>query len=53
MVIGAVERPLIEAMLKHAGGNQTLAAEYLGISRATLRKKLSTALAPSVQFRQS
>lgn len=41
MVIKAVERPVIEMMLEHAGGNQALAAEYLGVSRATLRKKLA------------
>lgn len=43
MVIRAVERPVIEMMLEHAGGNQALAAEYLGISRLTLRKKLTAA----------
>lgn len=41
MVIRAVERPVIEMMVEHAGGNQALAAEYLGISRLTLRKKLA------------
>ena len=41
MVLAVVERPVIEVMLEHAGGNQALAAEYLGISRATLRKKLA------------
>jgi Fis family transcriptional regulator len=40
MVIDAVERPVLEMMLEHAGGNQALAAEYLGISRPTLRAKL-------------
>ncbi|MGF6697857.1 Fis family transcriptional regulator [Paraburkholderia sp. MM5496-R1] len=41
MVVKAVERPVIEMMVEHAGGNQALAAEYLGINRITLRKKLA------------
>jgi Fis family transcriptional regulator, factor for inversion stimulation protein len=40
MVIGCVEKPLLEVILKHAQGNQTRAAELLGINRNTLRKKL-------------
>ena len=40
MVIRRVERPMLEAVLKQAGGNQTLAAQILGINRNTLRKKL-------------
>ena len=40
LVIGEVEKPLLEAALKHAGYNQTKAAKVLGISRSTLRKKL-------------
>ncbi|MFZ5503707.1 MAG: helix-turn-helix domain-containing protein [Pseudomonadota bacterium] len=40
MVIGCVEKPLIENVLQHAGGNQTRAAELLGINRNTLRKKM-------------
>ena len=40
MVIKSVERPMLEVVLKQAGGNQTLAAEILGINRNTLRKKL-------------
>jgi Fis family transcriptional regulator len=31
---------MLEVVLKQAGGNQTLAAEMLGINRNTLRKKL-------------
>ncbi|WP_291992193.1 helix-turn-helix domain-containing protein [Candidatus Accumulibacter sp. ACC003] len=40
MVIRSVERPMLEVVLKQAGGNQTYAAEILGINRNTLRKKL-------------
>jgi Fis family transcriptional regulator, factor for inversion stimulation protein len=41
MVVNCVERPLIEMVLKQAGGNQTRAAEWLGINRNTLRKKMA------------
>ncbi len=41
MVLGCVERPLIQRMLAYADGNQTRAAEYLGINRNTLRKKMA------------
>ena len=40
MVLNNVERPMIEAVLSKAEGNQTVAAEMLGINRNTLRKKL-------------
>ena len=40
MVIRSVERPLIELLMKQAGGNQTRAAELLGINRNTLRHKI-------------
>ena len=40
MVLKSVERPMLEVVLDHAGGNQTLASEMLGINRNTLRKKL-------------
>jgi Fis family transcriptional regulator, factor for inversion stimulation protein len=40
IVIEAVERPLLKTVLHHVGGNQSLAARMLGISRSTLRKKL-------------
>jgi Fis family transcriptional regulator len=40
MVLKSVERPMLEVVLNHAGGNQTLAAGILGINRNTLRKKL-------------
>ncbi len=41
MVLACVERPLIEKMLHFSQGNQTRAAEYLGINRNTLRKKMA------------
>ena len=40
MVINEVEQPLFEAVMQHVGGNQSKAAELLGINRGTLRKKL-------------
>ncbi|MGE4341204.1 MAG: helix-turn-helix domain-containing protein [Pigmentiphaga sp.] len=40
MVISAVERPMLEAVLQRTGGNQSRAAEMLGINRNTLRKKI-------------
>lgn len=42
MVIGCVEKPLIEAVLHRVQGNQTKAAEVLGVNRNTLRKKMKT-----------
>lgn len=41
MVIGEVERPLIETLLEYTQGNQTRAARLLGMSRSTLRKKIA------------
>ena len=40
MVLKNIERPMIETVLGHAKGNQTLAAEMLGINRNTLRSKM-------------
>lgn len=41
MVLSAVERPLLQFAMQRAHGNQSAAAELLGINRNTLRKKLS------------
>ena len=40
MVLGEVEPAMLQTVLQFAGGNQTRAAEMLGINRTTLRKKL-------------
>ncbi|TWO80193.1 hypothetical protein CBW56_11295 [Denitratisoma oestradiolicum] len=41
MVIRTVERPMLEVVMKQANGNQSAAAEILGINRNTLRRKLT------------
>jgi len=40
LIIGGVEKPLVEIVLTETGGNQTRAANILGINRNTLRKKI-------------
>ena len=40
IVLKNIERPMIETVLDKAAGNQSLAAEMLGINRNTLRKKM-------------
>ncbi len=40
LFMAAAERPLLDVVLRHAEGNQSLAAEWLGINRNTLRRKL-------------
>ena len=40
MVIHTVEKPLLDVVMRQAGGNQSKAAEWLGINRNTLRRKL-------------
>ncbi len=42
MVLQQVEQPLLEIVMHHVAGNQSKAAECLGINRGTLRKKLKT-----------
>ena len=39
-LLSQFERPLLIHALDHCGGNQLKAAQYLGINRNTLRKKL-------------
>ncbi|MCB1893690.1 MAG: Fis family transcriptional regulator [Rhodocyclaceae bacterium] len=41
LVMKNAERPMLEFVLRHANGNQTAAAQMLGINRNTLRRKLS------------
>ncbi len=40
LFMAAAERPLLDVVLRHAEGNQSRAAEWLGINRNTLRRKL-------------
>ncbi len=40
LIIAAVEKPLLDVVLRHAQGNQSRAADWLGINRNTLRRKL-------------
>ena len=40
LVMREVEEPLFRAVLDYADGNQSRAADILGINRGTLRKKL-------------
>lgn len=41
MVLRAMEKPLLEVVMERTGGNQSRAAEWLGLNRNTLRKKLT------------
>ncbi|MEO7399810.1 MAG: Fis family transcriptional regulator [Polaromonas sp.] len=40
MMVRVVEKPLLEVVMQHAEQNQSRAAEWLGLNRNTLRKKL-------------
>ena len=40
MILAVVEKPLLDVVMKHADGNQSRAADWLGINRNTLRRKL-------------
>ncbi len=42
MVLKNVERPMLELVLDRADGNQSIAAQMLGINRNTLRKKIQS-----------
>ena len=40
MLLRAVEKPLLEVVMAQADHNQSKAAQWLGLNRNTLRKKL-------------
>ena len=40
MLVRAVEKPLLELVMVAAANNQSKAAQWLGLNRNTLRKKL-------------
>lgn len=40
LFLGQLEKPLLEAVLRHTRGNQSKTAEILGLNRGTLRSKL-------------
>ncbi|OYU44634.1 MAG: Fis family transcriptional regulator [Burkholderiales bacterium PBB4] len=40
MLVQAVEKPLLEVVMAQADNNQSKAAQWLGLNRNTLRKKL-------------
>ncbi len=40
MIVRAVEKPLLDMVMQHADQNQSRAAQWLGLNRNTLRKKL-------------
>ena len=40
LVLSELEQPLLEEVMKYTRGNQTRAANLMGINRGTLRKKL-------------
>ena len=40
MLVRVVEKPLLEVVMARAENNQSKAAEWLGLNRNTLRKKL-------------
>ena len=41
LIMGGIEKPLVEIVLNETNGNQTQAANILGINRNTLRKKIA------------
>ncbi|MEE4302570.1 MAG: helix-turn-helix domain-containing protein [Wenzhouxiangella sp.] len=40
LIMGEAERALVETVLDHTGGNQSKAADILGITRTTLRNRI-------------
>lgn len=41
MLVKLVEKPLLDVVMSQSGQNQSRAAEWLGLNRNTLRKKLT------------
>ena len=41
LILKAVEKPMLELVMDKAGQNKSRAAQWLGLNRNTLRKKLS------------
>jgi Fis family transcriptional regulator, factor for inversion stimulation protein len=42
MMIDALEKPMLEVVMARANNNQSKAAQWLGLNRNTLRKKLQS-----------
>lgn len=40
MMVRVLERPMLDVVMQHAEHNQSRAAQWLGLNRNTLRKKL-------------
>lgn len=40
MLMDIIEKPMLEVVMRHADRNQSRAAQWLGLNRNTLRKKL-------------
>jgi Fis family transcriptional regulator len=40
MLLQVIEKPLLDVVMQRAGHNQSRAADWLGLNRNTLRKKL-------------
>jgi Fis family transcriptional regulator, factor for inversion stimulation protein len=40
LIMNTAEKPLLEVVMKQADGNQSKAADWLGVNRNTLRRKL-------------
>jgi len=40
MMVRVMEKPLLEVVMQHTDQNQSRAAQWLGLNRNTLRKKL-------------
>ena len=49
MLVHVIEKPLLDIVMKHADGNQSRAAQWLGLNRNTLRKKIRDLELPVVR----